>query len=307
MKMSLLNLISTPVPVLNSLGLRLRVGLSSEDPMVGRRPREPYDAFLSTYSPEGVLADRRALGSIESDRRKFFDISSIVSSVLPGQDHLSVVHRVPSRLLAEVGSVEGAIELDNEPDYSYFRSVVEYSYPDGGNGAVIYETPPRFNAAGSSSSNTLSFTCQTAISESVGAYVVLIHHSVNPQYSKIADYQFVLHSLSGERVVSDRVSVGPFGIRVIDIRALVPAEVVAREKDSVDATSSFTFVGFSEDAAMIVLVINAAPSLGAVAVEHIHPPQTYLLPWDSSYQKRLKLAAQRGWKELLSPGGQVTS
>ena len=39
--------------------------------------------------------------------------------------------------LAEAGSVEDAIELDNEPDYSYFRSVVEYSYPDGGNGARL--------------------------------------------------------------------------------------------------------------------------------------------------------------------------
>ena len=166
---------------------------------------------------------------------------------------------------------------------------------------MIYETPPQINAAGSTSSNTLSFTCQTAISDSVRAYVVLIHHSVDPQYSRIANYQFALHTLSGERVVVDRVSVGPFGIKVIDIGALVSSDIVEREKDPIDGTSSFTFVGFSEDAAMMVLVVNAAPSLGAVAVEHIHPPQTYLLPWDSSYQKRAKLEAQQGWKELLSP------
>ncbi len=300
MKIPLLNLISTPVPVLNSLGLRLRVGLSSEDPMVGRQPRERYDAFLSTYSPEGVLVDRRPLGQIEPDRRKFFDISSVAGSLVPRHDHLSVVHRVPSRLLAQVSSVEDAIELEVEPDYSYFRSLVEYSYPGGGNGSVIYETPPQLNAAGITSSNTLSFTCQTAVSESVQTHVVLIHHSVDPQYSRIANYQFALHSLSGERVVTGRVSVGPFGIKVLDIGALLPAEIVEREKDPADGMSSFTFVGFSEDAAMMVLVVNAAPSLGAVAVEHIHPPQTYLIPWDSNYQRKAKLEAQQGWRELLS-------
>jgi hypothetical protein len=302
MKFPLLNLISTPMPVLNSLGLNLRVGLSSEDPMVGRQPKEPYDAFLSIYSPEGVLLDRKALGQIEPDRRKFFDVSEITRQLLPGQDHLSVVHRVPSRLLAQVSSVEDSVELEDEPDYSYFRSLVEYSFPGGGNGSVIYETPPRLNlsAETGASSNTLSFTCQTAVSELVSSRVVLIHHSVNPQYTNIAKYSFALFSLSGERVFTDEVSVGPFGIKVLDIRALLPKEVIDRERDPVDGISSFNFVGFSQDAAMMVLAINDAPSLGAVAVEHIHPPQTYLLPWDFAYQKKAKTEAQQAWRSILS-------
>ena len=59
MHISPLNLISTPLALLNSLGLDLRVGLSSEDPMVGRHPTEAYEAYLTTYSPEGLLMDRR--------------------------------------------------------------------------------------------------------------------------------------------------------------------------------------------------------------------------------------------------------
>ena len=53
MRISPLNLISTPMAVLNTVGVDLRVGLSSEDPMVGRNPSEPYEAYLSIYSPEG--------------------------------------------------------------------------------------------------------------------------------------------------------------------------------------------------------------------------------------------------------------
>lgn len=246
--------------------------------------------------------DRKTLGQIEPDRRKFFDVSAITRELIPGQDHLCVVHRVPSRLLEQVSNVEDSLELDNEPDYSYFRSLVEYSYPNGGNGSVIYETPPRFNSS-SSSSNTLSFTCQTAVSDLVSAQVVLIHHSVDPRYSKIAKYQFVLFALSGERVFTNEVTVGPFGIKVLDIGSLIPKEIIERERDPHDGVSSFNFVGYSQDAAMIVLVVNQAPSMRAVAVEHIHPPQTYLLPWDFAYQKKAKVEAQQAWHSILSQSG----
>ena len=161
MRTSLLNLISTPVPVLNALGLNLRVGLSSEDPMVGRHPSEPYEAYLSVYSPEGLLLERVHLGQIPANRRRFFDISVITRRLVPDLDHLTVVHRIPSRMSPESSDLEDEIEMSVEPDYSLFRSLIEYSYPEGGNGSVIYETPPRLNAgtSGHRSSNTLTFTC----------------------------------------------------------------------------------------------------------------------------------------------------
>ena len=304
MRFSPLNLISAPLPVLNSLGLRLRVGLSSEDPMVGRHPTEPYEVFLSVYSPEGLLMERNHLGQIPSSRRRFFDVSAIAGQLVSGVDHLAVVHRIPSRLVTQIASVEDEIEMENEPDYSYFRSVVEYSFPQGGNGSVIYETTPKLNLGlpEGKSSNTLTFTCQTVLSDVLNTYVILIHYSMNPAYSQIANYHFALHAQSGEMVAADQVEITPFSIKGLDMAQVIPRDAVADQRDPGDGVSSFTFVGYSDNAALQVIVVNSAPSLGSVAVEHTHPPQTYLFPWDSSYQRDAKTAAQRAWQSILSPG-----
>jgi hypothetical protein len=303
MSISLLNLISTPMAVLNTLGLNLRVGLSSEDPMVVRHPSEPYLGYLSIYSPESLLLERAHLGEILSNRRRFFDISAITRNLVPELDHLAVVHRIPSRLLSPGSNIEDEIDMPEEPDYSLFRSLVEYSYPQGGNGSVIYETPPGLNAGTSGrSSNTLTFTCQTVLSELINTYVVLIHYSVNPSYSHIATYHFALHCLSGERLVTDFVTIGPFAIRLLDMTQIIPRDLIEREKDPHDGLSTFTFIGYSDDAAIQVVVVNAAPALGAVAVEHTHPPQSYLFPSDASSQRNTKTDAQRVWRSILSTG-----
>jgi hypothetical protein len=272
--------------------------------MVVRHPSEPYEAYLSVYSPEGLFIERKHLGEIPANRRRFFDISSITQKVVPDLDHLTVVHRIPSRLLSQVSSVEEQLELPAEPDYSMFRSLIEYSFPQGGNGSVIYETPPLLNMGtrGPKSSNTLTFTCQTVLSELVNTYVVLIHYSMNPLYSQIADYHFTLHSLSGERVLSDHVTIGPFGIKLLDMAQIIPRQWVEKEKDPHGHLSPFTFVGYSEDAALQVLLLNAAPTLGAVSVEHTHPPQAYLFPKDPAYQRKIKTDAQMAWKSILSGG-----
>lgn len=305
MLVSPLNLISTPLPVLNSLGLHLRVGLSSEDPMVGRNATEPYEVFLSVYSPEGLLMERVHLNQIPPSRRRFFDVSDIVGKMVPGADHLAVVHRIPSRLVDQASNVEDEIEIAEEPDYSLFRSVVEYSFPEGGNGSVIYETTPKLNVAPPEgrSSNTLTFTCQTVLSEVLNTYVILIHYSMNPAYSRIANYHFALHSQSGEIVTSDRVEIAPFSIKVLDMAQIIPEDAVTSQPDVRDGVSSFPFVGYSENAALQVILVNSAPSLGAVAVEHTHPPQTYLMPWDSSYQRVAKTAAQKAWQSILPASG----
>jgi hypothetical protein len=297
-----LNLISTPVAVLNTLGLDLKVGLSSEDPMVTRHPSEAYEAWLSIYSPEGVLQQRLHLGQIPPNRRRFFDITGITRPSIADLDHLAVVHRIPSRLLAEGARVEDNIEMDAEPDYSFFRSVVQYSYPEGGNGSVIYETPPRFNAGtGTRSSNTLSFTCQIVLSESLNTHVTLVYHSVNPEHSRIARYNFGLYSAAGELVVADQVSINPFSVKVLDIARIIPQDVIEKARDPHDGIAAFTFIGSCDDAALMVLAINDAPDLGAVAVEHTHPPQTYVLSATPDYQARVKSAAQEAWRSILSP------
>jgi len=303
MAISPLNLISTPLAVLNSVGLKLRVGLSSEDPMVTRHASESYEVFLTTYSPEGVKIERTWLDTISPERRRFFNVSEITNELVRDQDHLAVVHRVPSRLVVSGSDIEDEIELPAKRDYSLFRSLVEYSYPGGGNGSVIYETPPGFNMDLSShkSSNSLTFTCQTILSDTIDSYIVIINHSVNPSYSRIAEYNFAFHALSGERVFVDNTTIGPFGIRVMNVRDLLPAKLVEQERDAKDGLSSFTFMGYSENAALLFMVVNSSPVLKSVAVEHTHPPQAYLLPDNIERQRSIKLAAMRKWKSLLYP------
>ena len=302
MGISLLNLISTPVPVLNSIGLNLRVGLSSEDPTVVGHPSEPYDAYLTVYSPEGLFLERQHLGHIPSNRRKLFDLSSITQGLVPDLDHLAVVHRIPSRLVAQVSQVEEEIDLDPVPRYRMFRSMIEYSFPQGGNGSVIYETPPRLNdvTSGRRSSNTLTFTCQTVLSPTLNTYVILIHYSEDPEYSRIATYYFALHAPSGDQVYTGHISIAPFSIEVLDLARLVPADLVDRYRDPEDGLCSFSFIGRSEDASLPVMVINAAPASGSVAVEHTHPSQAYVLPWNAEYQRQVKNSAQRVWRDRLS-------
>lgn len=302
MRVSLLNLISTPVAVLNSLGLDLRVGLSSEDPTTLNRPSEHYRAFLTTYSPEGVFLDRTDLGEIPPNRRRYFDVTNITRQFVPNSDHLAVVHRVPSSLLSQVSRVEDEIELAEEPTYTLFRSLVEYSYPHGGNGALVYETPHGLNsgARGGRPPSTLTFTCQAVLSDVVNTYAILIHYSVDPAYSSVVSYNFALYSMSGEQVASDSIALGPFSINLLDMARIIPQKLVDQERDSRDGLSTFTFVGYCESAVLPTIFVNAAPSLGAVAVEHTHPPQGYLYPHDPGQRNKIKSAAQAAWKSLIS-------
>ncbi len=305
MAISPLNLISTPLPVLNSLGLRLRVGLSSEDPMGSRHASEPYEVFLTTYSPEGIQIERSRLGTIAPKRRKFFEISDLTNKLVTDQDHLAVIHRVPSHLISSEKNIEDELDIPDGNEYSLFRSLVEYSYPGGGNGSVIYETPPEFNSGKNvhKSSNSLTFTCQTILSDHLDSHLIIINHSINHKYKNIAEYTFALHSLSGERIFADKTTIGPFGIRVLNLRDLLPNTIIEKEKDPRDGLSSFTFMGYSDNAALLFMVVNTSPNLKSVAVEHTHPPQTYLLPGDMQKQRSVKVNAINKWKAILYSKG----
>lgn len=304
MQISLLNLITTPLPVLNSLGLRTRVGLSSDDPMALRHTDEGFQAYLSVYSPEGIFMERVHLGEIPPHRRRMFDVTEIARNLVPGQDHLAVAHRVPNNLLSQVADVENSIELPVEPDYQIYRSMLEYSYPEGGNGGVIYETPPGLNGQtpGKRKSDTLTFTCQVTISQTMQTHVVLVHHSVNPAYTNIANFSFGLFSMSGKHVATENVAIGPFSVKAVDIASIIPADTIKRDADPQDGQSVYTFVGACEDAVIIPLFVNSAPAIGAVGVEHTHPPQAYLLPSDVSLKQRVKSEAAAAWKSLFASG-----
>ena len=153
MKTALLNLISTPIPVVNSLGLDVAVGLSSDDPIGNRRASEAFEAYLTVYRPDGTLAERVHLGEIPPARRQLFDVTAITRRSCPGDDHLVVAHRIPRRLLGG-HAPEDVVEVTPEDgDFAMYRSLVQYSYPGRANGSVIYETPP--NVATQGGSNVL--------------------------------------------------------------------------------------------------------------------------------------------------------
>jgi hypothetical protein len=138
------------------------------------------------------------------------------------------------------------------------------------------------------------------LSDVLNTSVIVIHYSMNPKYSQIATFNYGLHAPSGELAVSGEVKITPFSINVLDMSQIIPQSIHAEQRDSQDGVSSFSFVGYSEDAAFPVVVVNTAPSLGAVSVEHTHPPQTYLIPWNSSYQREIKATAQKAWHSILS-------
>ncbi|MBI4355004.1 MAG: hypothetical protein HY597_00955 [Candidatus Omnitrophica bacterium] len=303
MKLALLNLISTPAAVLPSLGLRLRMGLSSEDPMVGRHPSEPYDAYLSVYAPDGRFVNRLALGRIPPHCRQMFDIDALVEPLRLGGDHLVIMHRVPASLADRYGVIDQPVELPDDTDYIMFRAYVQYSYPHGGgaHGGVIYEIPPRQNESmpGKSPSQTLTFTTKAVCSDTVETHVLLLNCSTNPRYATTAVYRFALYTCGGEQVASGACPIAPFTHGRLDLRRHLPAETIGRELDPLDGLAHFSFHGFCEEASVPVLVLNLSPTMGGVSVEHTHPPQGYMIAFTPQDRQRVKQAAVASWRSLL--------
>ena len=302
MRCSLLNLISTPVAVFPRLGLRVGIGLSSEDPIVGRHASEPYEAFLSVYAPDGRFATRLELGRIEPRRRRFVDVSSLMERFGFDDDHLVVAHRVPSSLVARFGGADRSVLLTEPPDYELFRSYIQYSYPDGhgAHGSVIYEVPLRFNESlpGKRPPTVLTFTTKIVLSAAVTTSVLLINYSTDPSYATSADYRFTVHANDGTQRAAGRQVVGPFRIGVIDMSDVVSKADVSRDTDAQDGLSHFCFYGICENASLAVLVLNLAPALGGVSVEHTHPTQAYVLASPATKQQ-IKANAIEGWRGLL--------
>lgn len=302
MQVQLLNLISTPVPVLNSLGLDLSVGLSSDDPTVRRRPSESYLAYVTIYSPDGRWMDRVTLGEIPPRRRRMFELSSLTRRFVPSSDHLVVVHRVPASLAAQVRSVDDPLEMDTVPEFAMWRALIQYSYPGKGNGSVIYETPPRLNVrkAGAPPSTTLTFTSKIVLSPRVNTYVVPIHYSMDPGYSATCNYHYVVLNGAGAQVVKQSLNMSPFSVATIDIGSELTSPVIREQADPEDGIANFSFVAYSDDAALAPLILNLAPGLGGVSVEHTHPAQSFLLPFKVQDKNRFKGDAIAAWREILT-------
>ena len=303
MRVALLNLISTPAAVLPTLGLELAMGLSSEDPMVERHPSEPYDAYLSVYAPDGTFARRLALGQIPPHRRGFFLVSKLLEPFGFQENHLVVAHRVPRSLTGRSGDVAEPVELPDGLDYGFFRAYVQYAYPGSGgaHGGLVYEIPHRFNEPleGRPSPVVLTFTTKIVLSDVVSTSIVLIHCSTDPGYTATAHYAYAIHAGDGSRVAVGQCAVPAFAVRVLDLRALIPHDAVLQTRDPQDGLSHFCLYGICEDAAVAVLVLNLAPALNGVSIEHTHPTQGYLMPFVAEDRQRLKRQAVAAWRDLI--------
>ena len=303
MRMTLLNLISTPAAVLNQLGLRLAIGLSSEDPMARRHASESYDIYVSVYAPDGTLARRLALGRLQPRRRRLLELSSLMEPCGFHDNHLVVAHRVPASLADRYGIVTEPVPLSESPDYGFFRSYVQYAYPGSGgaHGSVIYEVPHRFNEPlpAMPPPLVLTFTTKIVLSPVVNTCVLLINYSTDPRYATTADYRFAVHAGDGARVVVGRRAVAPFTVSVIDLGQAIPPQAIVRARDPQDGLAHFCFYGICENAAVAVLVLNLAPTVGGVNVEHTHPTQGYLL-MPSAEKQRIKREAILGWRSLMT-------
>ena len=300
MPIALLNLISTPIPVLNSLGLDVAVGLSSEDPIGGRRPSEPFAAFVSIYGADGRLVERRALGEIPPHRRGPFDLTAITRPLVK-DDHLVVAHRIPVRLLAG-RDPSAVVDLGaGDADFAMYRSLVQYAYPGGSNGSVIYETPPNFNVPrpGRAPASTLTFTSKITVSEDVETALALIHYSTDPAYDRSAHYSYALFAADGEQVGGGEMTLAPFTVGLVRVREALAPGVLARCTSPDDGLAWLGYVGYSTDAAMIPLILTLAPGRGSVSVEHTHPAQAYTLPARAEDKHKVKGRAVTLWKARL--------
>lgn len=307
-----LNLIATAVPVLNTLGLRVRVGLSSDDPIVGRHQAQRYRAYATVYAPDGRFLERTALGAIEPNRRRMVDLSALTARHTTREDHLVVVHRVPEALFAaglQERALDEPMELGREHDYTFFRTYLEYAWRDwpGGHGSVIYEIPPVMNEPreGKPPSNTLTFTTKMWLSERVETSIVLANCSTDPRYRQTSVYGYGFHAPDGEPVAAGRVSIPPFAVRVLHARAVIPPEAQQRLTDPVDGAAICSFIGYCEGAGTVVLILNVDRHGGGVSVEHTHPAQAYLMPSGAGDANRLrnclKAEAVAAWKARLNP------
>lgn len=309
MKTSLLNLISTPIPVANTLGVDVAVGLSSEDPIAGRRAPEAYRAYLTIYDPAGVLAKRLDLGEVLPPHHRMFDVTALTRTRVPAADHLAVVHRVPRRLLAGRGP-DDMVELAREDaDYAMYRSLVQYSYPGGSNGSVIYETPPGFNLPrpGRPPASTLTFTSKVVVSETVDTCIALMNYSMDPAYAVTARYRYAFFAPDGVCVGEGEEGLIPFGVRLIHARAAVGPAALTAHRDSVDGLTWLTYVGYCRDTAIVPLILTVAPGRRTVSVEHTHPAQAYTLPARPQDKHKVKTDAVAAWARRLGEAARATS
>lgn len=293
--MNLLDLCSTPVAILPDAGLRTLVGLSAIDPLTERHVGESFRVWLTVYDAAGKRVARNEIATLSAGERRMFDIGAMAQESAGAGNRLACIHRIPVSLCPPGQDPDrDAPDGVGPEDYDLYRAVVQYALPGGGNGSVVYEAPPFFNddRIRRRPSETLSFTSKIVVSKALDTLLCVIHYSQNPDYRTAARYRVQLLDSVGEVVVRDEFELGPFTATVISIRSALEKAGTTFDNEEI---ANYSLVAWSKDAALIPLIIQQAPHAGAVAIEHAHPAQAFLMPADAATRNQLKAAAIRQW------------
>ena len=286
-----LDLITTPVAVLNATALATRAGISGDDPLCERMVGERFRVFLSLFSPDGIFAERIELDPVGPGERRMLDLSVLMRERYGDRNALAVVHRVPFSLCPHGIDPQTVEMAPSGEDFDLLRVMVEYGFPGGGKGAVIYETPPGINGPRRSAQSALILSSKIAISRGQNTTMLLINMSESPAYRESVTVRARLFASDGRAVTAREATVAPFSFAMISLR-----DWIAQAGDVItEEIATFSVVAWSRQGALIPLFLQTHEELRSVSIEHSNPPQVYVLPMTQAERFRIKNEAVAAW------------
>ena len=258
-----LHLASTPIAVMAKHGLATYAGLSGDDPGQTRNRDATFSVVLSAYAGSRLLG-RRELRTLGPHEHVFIELDPQLAELGWSEASLCILHRVPSQYVDD-GRVRRGEDSGRKPDYSMYRTVVQYGLPNGGMGGLVYETPPNFNASGRKP-HFLSFSNKLYLSEGVDNYLLYLNYSVSADYAHETEVKVAFHAADGRRAAATSLKVPPNDFAFLRVNDLLKG---APEPGFYSVSAS------SVTSALIPLSVLVNRRNGGVSVEHAHPPQEY--------------------------------
>jgi len=261
-----LNISSTPVAILSSLGLKTSVGISSDDPKKERNLSLEFYIVLSLYN-NSKLVSRKIIDTLKPNSHKFYYIDEEIMKLnLKSKPDFCVLHRVPTTLMSLM-KIPDFIELDEHPDFDMYRMVVQYTSKKNSMGSVIYETPPNFNQ---NKGDFLSFSNKIYLTNDVKNNLIFINYSTNRTFDSTANVSISIYNSSGLKLKTEDIKIKPFSFGSLNINNL---KLKTKER-------LLTFTAIADNLSLIPLSLINCISNGGISIEHSHPPQAYIMaPW----------------------------
>ena len=287
-----LDLISTPIAILNATALQTRAGISGDDPLCERMIGERFRVLISFFDPTGIFAERVELEPIGPGERRLVDLSGLARERFGAQNALAIVHRVPFSVCPP-GQEPDKTEISGNPhdNFDLLRVMVEYGYAGRGKGAVIYETPPGINGARRKAQSALILSSKIAVSQQQNTSMLLINMSEDLSYRGRVTARARVFSADGQEAVAREIEVAPFSFVLLSMRDWL----LETGRPVGDDLETYSVVAWSREGALIPLFLQTHERTGSVSIEHSNPPQVYLLPVTQAERFRIKNEAVAHW------------